>query len=123
MTQRLSMALASLLVSSSISQVLIALASSPVPKGVVLIASVMAILGGLAAWVRWLKYLREKQLRNAAALQDAAKTFSYYVQQELVNRELDLTDRAKEDGQTFMLRIDQGMPVAMAVIGFALAWL
>jgi hypothetical protein len=117
------MALASLLVSATASQALIALTLTPVPKGVIAIASIMAVLAGLAAWVRWLRYLKEKQLRKAVALQDAAKTFSYFVQEELVNRELDLTAEAKQDGQTIMLQLDQVMPIVMAVIGFVLAWL
>lgn len=121
MSQRIAVGLTTILTSGVAAQFFKALwLYSSVPQGVTLIAVIMAMLVGVFGWVKWLKYLRLKQLQEAQALQQETESFSYFVREELVERQLDLTLESRKDLQTQLLRFDQGLPIALSVLGVVL---
>lgn len=120
-TNRVAVGLTALLVSGVVTQLFKALwLYSRLPQGVILIAVVMAVLAGIGAWGTWLKHLRYQQLQQAQNLQQQSQSFSYFVQAELVERQLDLTPESRQDLQTKLLRFDQGMPIVLAAVGVIL---
>lgn len=124
MEQRIAVGLSSLLVSGTIAQLLKALWFVPqLPQGMTLIAIVIALVFGLAAWTKWLKSLRRKQIKAAKTLQKDAEAFSYLIQSELVEKELDLVPSARQDLQTTLLRVDQILPLVTGAIGILLGLL
>lgn len=121
MEQRIAVGLTALLVSGVITQLLKVVWFIPfVPQGVTVIAIVIALVFGLAAWMKWLKLLRRRQIKAAKRLQKDAASFSYFIQEELVEKELDLTASAQHDLQTTLLRVDQILPLIMSAIGIIL---
>ncbi|WP_088894953.1 hypothetical protein [Leptolyngbya ohadii] len=121
MEQRIAVGLSALLISGVMAQLLKLLWLIPlVPQGVTLIAIVIALVFGLAAWCQWLKLLRRRQIKAAKRLQKDAESFSYFIQSELVEKELDLTPDAQHDLQTVLLRVDQALPLVMGAIGILL---
>ncbi|MBD1851688.1 hypothetical protein H6F87_16980 [Cyanobacteria bacterium FACHB-502] len=121
MEQRIAVGLSALLVSGVVAQLLKIVWLIPlVPQGVTLIAIVIALVFGLAAWMKWLKILRRRQIKAAKRLQKDAESFSYLIQSELVEQELDLTPDAQHDLQTVLLRVDQALPLVMGAIGILL---
>ncbi|MEP0914552.1 hypothetical protein NDI45_26985 [Leptolyngbya sp. GB1-A1] len=121
MEQRIAVGLSALLVSGVVAQLLkVVWLIPPIPQGVTLIAIVIALVFGLAAWMKWLKMLRRRQLKAAKRLQKDAESFSYFIQAELVEKELDLTSDAQHDLQTTLLRVDQALPLVMGAIGILL---
>ncbi|WP_088889818.1 hypothetical protein [Leptolyngbya ohadii] len=121
MEQRIAVGLSALLVSGVVAQLLKVMWFLPVvPQGVTLIAIVIALVFGLAAWMKWLKILRRRQIKAAKRLQKDAESFSYFIQAELVEKELDLTPDAQHDLQTTLLKVDQILPLVMGAIGILL---
>ncbi len=121
MEQRIAVGLSALLVSGVIAQLLKLVWFIPlIPQGVTLIAIVIAFVFGLAAWMKWLKILRCRQIKAAKRLQKDAESFSYMVQAELVEHELDLPPHGRHDLQTTLLRVDQILPLVMGTIGILL---
>lgn len=121
MIDRVAVGLTALLVSGVAAQLFKALwLYSRLPQGVILIAVVMVAVSGIVAWSTWLKHLRHQQLRQAQDLQQQSQSFSYFVQSELVERQLDLTPEHRQDLQTKLLRFDQGMPIVLAAVGVIL---
>jgi hypothetical protein len=121
MEQRIAVGLSALLVSGVIVQLLKLVWLIPlIPQGVTLIAIVIALVFGLAAWMKWLKILRRRQIKAAKRLQKDAESFSYLIQSELVEHELDLTPNDRHDLQTTLLRVDQILPLVMGTIGILL---
>ncbi|MBD2025067.1 hypothetical protein [Leptolyngbya sp. FACHB-711] len=121
MEQRIAVGLSALLVSGVIAQLLKVVWFIPlIPQGVTLIAIVIALVFGLAAWMKWLKILRRRQIKAAKRLQKDAESFSYLIQSELVEHELDLSPNDRHDLQTTLLRVDQILPLVMGAIGILL---
>jgi hypothetical protein len=121
MEQRIAVGLSALLVAGVVAQLLKLVWFIPlIPQGVTLIAIVIAGVFGLAAWMKWLKILRRRQIKAAKRLQKDAESFSYFIQAELVEKELDLTPDAQHDLQTTLLRMDQALPIVMGAIGILL---
>ncbi|MBD2024200.1 hypothetical protein [Leptolyngbya sp. FACHB-711] len=121
MEQRIAVGLSALLVSGVVAQLLkVVWLIPPIPQGVTLIAIVIALVFGLAAWMKWLKMLRRRQIKAAKRLQKDVESFSYLIQSELVEQELDLTPDAQHDLQTTLLRVEQALPLVMGAIGVLL---
>ncbi|MBD1848524.1 hypothetical protein H6F87_00615 [Cyanobacteria bacterium FACHB-502] len=121
MEQRIAVGLSALLVSGVIAQLFKVVWFIPlIPQGVTLIAIVIALVFGLAAWMKWLKILRRRQIKAAKRLQKDAESFSYLIQSELVEHELDLSPNDRHDLQTTLLRVDQILPLVMGAIGILL---
>lgn len=121
MKQRIAVGLTALLISGVTTQLLKALWLIPqIPQGVTTIAILIALVIGLAAWVKWLKLLRRRQIKAAKSLQKDAESFSYLIQSELVEHELDLYPNDRHDLQTTLLRVDQTLPLVMGAIGVLL---
>jgi hypothetical protein len=121
MEQRIAGGLTALLISGVTTQLLKALWLIPqIPQGVITIAILIALVIGLAAWVKWLKLLRRRQIKAAKLLQKDAESFSYLIQSELVEHELDLSPNDRHDLQTTLLRVDQLLPLVMGAIGILL---
>ncbi|MEP0913279.1 hypothetical protein NDI45_20415 [Leptolyngbya sp. GB1-A1] len=121
MEQRIAVGLTALLVAGAVAQLLKALWLIPqIPQGVTTIAALIALVFGLSAWIKWLKRLRRRQIKAAKSLQKDAESFSYLVQTELVEHELDLSPNDRHDLQTTLLRVDQTLPLIMGAIGILL---
>ncbi len=121
MEQRIAVGLTALLVGGAVAQLLKALWLIPqIPQGVTTIAALIALVFGLSAWIKWLKLLRRRQIKAAKSLQKDAESFSYMVQAELVEHELDLSPNDRHDLQTTLLRVDQTLPLIMGAIGILL---
>lgn len=80
----------------------------------------MVLVVGLSAWAKWLERLRAKQFQKARQIQAEAESFSYSVQEELVERQLDLDPEDRNDMQSRLLRFDQAMPLVLAAVGLLL---